>query len=95
MSQPDPRHMVPHGESDQSSSPAVTAFQGLSFSQPIHPDHMLLSSQLQGTPGSSQVKSRIMLLSSQLQVTPSSSQVFKDPGSSKTHITSYAYKNLQ
>lgn len=26
-----------------------------SFSQPVHPDHMLLSSQFQGTPGSSQV----------------------------------------
>lgn len=26
----------------------------ISFSQPIHPDHMLLSSQFQGTPGSSQ-----------------------------------------
>ena len=26
----------------------------ISFSQPLHPDHMLLSSQFQGTPGSSQ-----------------------------------------
>jgi hypothetical protein len=35
----------------------------LTFSQPVHPDHMLLSSQFQGTPGSSQVNigSRLLL----------------------------------
>lgn len=29
---------------------------GLCFSQPVHPDHMLLSTQMQSTPGASQVR---------------------------------------
>lgn len=28
---------------------------GLCFSQPVHPDHMLISTQMQSTPGASQV----------------------------------------
>lgn len=51
-SQPEPRGQD-HGEN--TSLTAEDQQHIVSFSQPIHPDNMLLSSQFQGTPGSSQV----------------------------------------
>ena len=35
---------------------------GLCFSQPVHLDHMLLSTQMQCTPGASQVKNLILFI---------------------------------
>ncbi|XP_078464139.1 serine/threonine-protein kinase Chk1 [Lampetra fluviatilis] len=53
VSQPEPR--LTHPSPSQPTGSSINALLGgLSFSQPLHPDHMLLSSQLQSTPGSSQ-----------------------------------------
>lgn len=51
-SQPEPRTAFSSWESSHSCIDKLV--QGISFSQPACPDHMLLSSQLLGTPGSSQ-----------------------------------------
>ncbi|XP_048772853.2 serine/threonine-protein kinase Chk1-like [Ostrea edulis] len=51
-SQPESRHRLgSDGDTNSSMEPISRQF---CFSQPVHPDHMLLSSQIQGTPGSSQ-----------------------------------------
>ncbi|XP_069080504.1 serine/threonine-protein kinase Chk1 isoform X2 [Pleurodeles waltl] len=50
--QPEPRTALSAWESSHSC--IDTLVQGMSFSQPVCPDHMLLSSQLVGTQGSSQ-----------------------------------------
>ncbi|XP_064424731.1 serine/threonine-protein kinase Chk1 [Latimeria chalumnae] len=51
-SQPEPRTIFPSWDSTPSC--INNLIQGISFSQPTCPDHMLLNSQLLGTPGSSQ-----------------------------------------
>lgn len=56
-SQPEPRRHLDSGlGSDSKGDDCAGGNESLWFSQPIRPDHMLLSSQLPCTPGSSQVK---------------------------------------
>lgn len=55
MSQPDPDRTSTAEVSDPATSPVSHVTHGVSFSQPVHPDHMILNSQLQATQGSSQV----------------------------------------
>ncbi|VDI75236.1 serine/threonine-protein kinase Chk1 [Mytilus galloprovincialis] len=51
-SQPEYNQHGYHGETTPTNTDDTNHI--FSFSQPVHPDHMLLSSQFQGTPGSSQ-----------------------------------------
>ncbi|XP_011450416.2 serine/threonine-protein kinase Chk1 [Magallana gigas] len=51
-SQPESRQRL--GSEGDTNSPLDPVDRQFWFSQPVHPDHMLLSSQIQGTPGSSQ-----------------------------------------
>lgn len=53
-SQPESRQRL--GSEGDTNSPLDPVDRQFWFSQPVHPDHMLLSSQIQGTPGSSQVR---------------------------------------
>ncbi|KAK3107872.1 hypothetical protein FSP39_024097, partial [Pinctada imbricata] len=52
-SQPEARHS-PENEAEETQAISENMAPIFSFSQPVHPDHMLLSSQIQGTPSSSQ-----------------------------------------
>ena len=56
MSQPEPGAGRP-GSLQEEEECADDVLRSVCFSQPIHPDHMLLGSQIQATPGSSQVGS--------------------------------------
>lgn len=53
-SQPELPNQNQNSHADSQASNTVDLGPVVSFSQPLHPDHMLLSSQIQGTPGSSQ-----------------------------------------
>lgn len=53
-SQPEMPPTTRPSQSDSSAAGTEELGPVISFSQPLHPDHMLLSSQFQGTPGSSQ-----------------------------------------
>lgn len=57
-SQPEPRRLdsgIGSGDLESVEDDERT-LNGLCFSQPVHLDHMLLSTQMQCTPGASQVK---------------------------------------
>lgn len=56
-SQPESRNRL--GSEGDTNSPMDSVDRQFCFSQPVHPDHMLLNSQVQGTPGSSQVRQSI------------------------------------
>lgn len=62
-SQPELPNQNQNSHAESQASNTVDLGPIVSFSQPLHPDHMLLSSQIQGTPGSSQV----MILDIELQ----------------------------
>ncbi|KAK3605763.1 hypothetical protein CHS0354_033966 [Potamilus streckersoni] len=53
-SQPELSHQQRDCQGDSIATTGVDLAPVFSFSQPVHPDHMLLSSQFQGTPGASQ-----------------------------------------
>ena len=56
-SQPEPRRLDSGiGSGILDNEDGERTINGLCFSQPVHPDHMLLSTQMQSTPGASQVK---------------------------------------
>lgn len=61
-SQPEPRRLdsgIGSGALELVDDEATV--NGLCFSQPVHLDHMLLSTQMQSTPGTSQVKIKCFL----------------------------------
>ena len=56
-SQPEPRRIDSGiGSGILDNEDGERTLNGLCFSQPVHPDHMLLGTQMQSTPGASQVK---------------------------------------
>ena len=56
MSQPDRSSLQRLAEDDEGATVEHSAVEGVSFSQPVQPHHMLLGSQLNCTPGSSLVR---------------------------------------
>ena len=66
-SQPEPRRLDSGiGSGVLESVDDERTINGLCFSQPVHPDHMLLSTQMQCTPGASQVSGYGSLLPAKL-----------------------------
>ncbi|XP_013400239.1 serine/threonine-protein kinase Chk1-like [Lingula anatina] len=53
-SQPEPRRAPSLSPSTSDTNEALRDLHMFSFSQPVHPDHMILGSQMPGTPGASQ-----------------------------------------
>ena len=54
MSQPDPGRGIQQGEASPVAADNAPSY-ALSFSQPVHPEHLLLGSQMSCTPSASQV----------------------------------------
>ena len=70
-SQPEPRRLDSGiGSGVLESVDDERTVNGLCFSQPVHPDHMLLSTQMQCTPGASQVTLFCLLYTVNFSVVP-------------------------
>ena len=61
MSQPDRSSLQRLVEDDEGATVVHSAGDGVSFSQPVQPHHMLLGSQLNCTPGSSLVRRTVRI----------------------------------